>query len=77
MSEVFEETRKIIALATRANEADIKPEMHLKEVKADSLHWVQIIVKVEDLYDIEIDFEKMKTLGTIKDFVDYIESLKN
>jgi acyl carrier protein len=76
MSDTFEQARKIIALATRTNEADITPEMLLKDVKADSLHWVQIIVKVEETYDIEIDFEKMKTLGSIKDFVDYIDSLK-
>ena len=76
MSDTFEQARKIIALATRTNEADITPEMLLKDVKADSLHWVQIIVKVEEIYDIEIDFEKMKTLGSIKDFVDYIDSLK-
>lgn len=76
MSDTFEQARKIIALATRTSEADITPEMLLKDVKADSLHWVQIIVKVEETYDIEIDFEKMKTLGSIKDFVDYIDSLK-
>jgi acyl carrier protein len=76
MSDTFEQARKIIALATRTNEADITPEMLLKDVKADSLHWVQIIVKIEETYDIEIDFEKMKTLGSIKDFVDYIDSLK-
>jgi acyl carrier protein len=76
MSDTFEQARKIIALATRTNEADITPEMLLKDVKADSLHWVQIIVKVEETYDIEIDFEKMKTMGSIKDFVDYIDSLK-
>ena len=76
MSETFEQARKIIAQATRGAEADIKSEMLLKDVKADSLHWVQIIVRVEDMYDIEIDFEKMKTLTSIQDFVDYIDSLK-
>jgi acyl carrier protein len=76
MSDTFEQARKTIALATRTNEADITPEMLLKDVKADSLHWVQIIVKIEETYDIEIDFEKMKTLGSINDFVDYIDSLK-
>jgi acyl carrier protein len=76
MSDTFEQARKIIALATRTAEADIKPETLLKDIKADSLHWVQVIVKVEETYDIEIDFEKMKTLGSIQDFVDYIDSLK-
>lgn len=77
MSDTYEQARKVIAQATHTTEADIKPEMLLKDVKADSLHWVQIIVRVEDIYNIEIDFEKMKTLGTIQDFVDYIDSLKN
>ena len=48
----------------------------MKDIKADSLHWVQIIVGVENALDIEIDIdsERMQELTTIGDFVKYIEN---
>jgi acyl carrier protein len=72
---VTEELIRNIARVTRCNEADLSPETELKTIKADSLHWVQIIVGVENALDIEveIDKEKMSGLATIADFVKYIE----
>jgi acyl carrier protein len=72
---VFEEIRRIIARVARIGEADIKLETQLKDIKADSLHWVQIIVGAENAFNIEIDVEKIKTFQTIGDFVKYIESI--
>jgi len=46
----------------------------LKDVKADSLDWVQIIVGVETALDIEVDMERMKEMVTIENFVSYIDS---
>jgi acyl carrier protein len=76
MSDVFEKTRGIIAQITHTSESAIQPETLLKEIKADSLHWLQIIVRAEEVLDIEIDFEKMKTFTSIKDIIDYIEGLE-
>ena len=64
-----------IARVTRCREQDLKAETRLKDVKADSLHWVQIIIGVESALNIEIDIDKerMAKLDTIADFVKYIE----
>jgi acyl carrier protein len=72
---VTEELIRNIARVTRCSEQELKPETELKTIKADSLHWVQIIVGVENALDIEIeiDREKMSALETIDDFVKYIE----
>jgi len=72
---VTEELIRNIARVTRCSEQELKPETELKTIKADSLHWVQIIVGVENALDIEIeiDKEKMSALATIGDFVKYIE----
>jgi len=72
---VFDELRKSIARVTRCSEQDITPQTALKDIKADSLHWVQIIVSVENALDIEVDIDKdsMQELTTIDDFVKYIE----
>ena len=72
----LEELRKNIARVTRCSEQEINPETALKDIKADSLHWVQIIVGVENALDIEIDMdrERMQEITTIGDFVTYIDS---
>ncbi|MGD9142769.1 MAG: acyl carrier protein [Dehalococcoidia bacterium] len=72
---VTEELIRNIARVTRCNEGDLSPETELKTIKADSLHWVQIIVGVENALDIEveIDKEKMSELATIADFAKYLE----
>ena len=75
---VTEELIRNIARVTRCSEPELKPETELKTIKADSLHWVQIIVGVENALDIEveIDKEKMSGLATIADFVKYIEQFR-
>ena len=72
---VTEELIRNIARLTRCSEQDLTPETDLKTIKADSLHWVQIIVGVENALDIEIDIdkEKMSRLANISDFAQYIE----
>ena len=72
----FDEVRRSIARVSRCGEQEINRETQLKDVKADSLHWVQIIVGVENALDIEIDIdqERMKNLATVEDFVKYIEN---
>ncbi len=75
---VFEEFRRSVARVTRTAEQDIKPETLLKDIKADSLHWVQIFVAVETALDVEIDVNQgtMKELKTVDDFVKYVEKAK-
>ena len=72
---VMQELIRNIARVTRTGEQNLKPETELKTLKADSLHWVQIIVGVENALDIEVDIdkEKMSKLNTIADFAGYVE----
>jgi acyl carrier protein len=72
----FEEVRKSIAMVTRCSEQAINPETALKDIKADSLHWVQIIVGIENALDIEIDIdqERLKSLATVQDLVKYVQN---
>ena len=69
----LDQLKKIIAKVTYGSEGDIAIGTPLKEIKADSLHWVQIIVAVEGAFDMEVDVDSMKKFVTIGDFVQYIE----
>ena len=71
----LEELQKVIAKITHCERESIGPDTELKDIDADSLHWVQIIVALENALDIEIDAEKMRDMTTIGDFVSYVDSL--
>ncbi len=71
----LDELKKVIAKVTRCSEDEISAETPLKDIKADSLHWVQIIVGMETALDIEIDIEKMKEMTKISDLIDHIDSI--
>ena len=73
----LEHLREIMNKVARLNGDEIGLDTALKDVKADSLHWLQIIIRVEGDFDIEIDFERMRELTTIGDFVGYIESCRS
>lgn len=72
----LEHLRAIMAKVARCNGDEIGPDTALKDVKADSLHWLQIIIRVEGDFNIEIDFERMREFTTIGDFVSYIDSCR-
>jgi len=71
----FEQVKGIISKTTHYNEQDMTLDTALADLKADSLHWVQIIVAVESTFDIEIDIEKMKEFVTVGDFVNHVEEM--
>ncbi len=71
----LEEVRGTIARIARCRPDEISPETALKDIKADSLHWVQIIVALENAYNIEIDIDRMQEFATVGDFIGYIEGL--
>ena len=52
----LETIKSVLARITHCNEDDVKAETLLKDIKADSLHWVQIIVGIESATNVEIDF---------------------
>jgi acyl carrier protein len=72
---VIDDLKKNIARVARIPEDSLKPETPLKDIKADSLHWVQVIVALETAYDIEVDIDKerMAGLATVADFAAYVE----
>ena len=69
----LEELSKIIAKVTHGSAEGITLDTALKDIKADSLHWVQIIIAVETAFNIEVDIDKMRGFTTIRDFVSYID----
>ncbi|NLG82681.1 MAG: acyl carrier protein [Bacilli bacterium] len=74
---VFEQVRDIVAEKLSLNPEDISLESDLqKDFNADSLDAVEIIMAVEDAFDIEVADDELMNIKTIKDIVDYIEKVR-
>ncbi|MFA5316611.1 MAG: acyl carrier protein [Dehalococcoidales bacterium] len=74
MSAVEEKVKEIIIKIVRKPELDFTPTTTFKDMEADSLDIVQILVALEDTYDIEIIDEDLQEIANMGDFVAYIES---
>ena len=70
----FERIRDIIADQLEVDPQDIKPETRLLEdLKADSLDVVELIMDLEQEFDLEIPDEMLSEIHTVQDIVTYVE----
>lgn len=67
----FEKLRKIIVSELGVEEAEVKPETTFEELGADSLDLTQIVVEVEDEFDIQVEeTDEFKTVGDVVKYID-------
>jgi acyl carrier protein len=71
---LFEEIREVICEQLGIEKEDVELETTFQELGADSLDLFQIVIELEEKYDIQI--EDVEGLKTIKDAVDYVEKNK-
>jgi len=72
---VFEELKKLIASDLGVDEKNIEMNSDLVEdLGADSLDAVELIMSIEDAFNIDIDDNDANTLKSVKDIVEYIEN---
>jgi acyl carrier protein len=73
MSEILEKVKKIIAEQLDVPEADIVPSASfVDDLGADSLDQVELIMAMEEEFNISIPDEDAEKITTVKDAVDYI-----
>ena len=71
---IFDKIKDIIIEQLQVDEADVTMDTNLmKDLSADSLDAVEIIMAIEDEYDIEIPDEDAERFQTIGDIVSYVE----
>ena len=70
----FEKIQKIIAEVLNLSEEEIRPDStFVDDLGADSLDVFQIIMGIEEEFDIEIDNEEAEKITTVQDAVDQIK----
>jgi acyl carrier protein len=73
--EVFEKVKNIVVEQLSVDENEIKPETSFTDdLGADSLDLVELIMALEEEFDLEISDEEAQKIKTIGEAVDYIES---
>lgn len=69
-----EKVVSMIAKNLDLNPADISPDAHLiKDLGADSLDVVELVMSFEDEFGIEVPDEDAEKIGTLSDILSYIE----
>ena len=74
---MFEELRAIVAENLGGEESELTMETSFREdLEADSLDLFEMVMAVEEKYDVEIPSEELENLNTIADVIKYIEAHK-
>ncbi len=66
----------IIAAKISIEPLTIKEESTLADLGADSLDLMEIIMKIEEQFGVEIDDEKAESLKNVKSVIDYVQELR-
>ena len=70
----FEIIKKIIAEQLKVDESIITMDTHLmKDLEADSIDAVEIIMAIEEKYNIEIPDEEAEKFQRVSDLVKFVE----
>lgn len=74
---IFEKVKEIIVSTLKVDSSKVTPEASLEhDLGADSLDAVEVVMALEDEFDIEIADDAAQSIKTVQDIVSYIESLK-
>ena len=70
----FDKVKEIISRELNIDPSKVTPEAHLeKDLGADSLDAVEVIMALEDEFDMSVDDDALQTIKTVQDLVEYIE----
>lgn len=77
MSEVADKVKAIVVEQLGVSADEVKPEASfVEDLGADSLDLTELIMAMEEAFDIEIDDEEAQKIVKVKDAIDYIEKHK-
>ncbi|TRM12366.1 acyl carrier protein [Lentibacillus cibarius] len=75
MADVFDKVKDIIVDKLEVEEAKVTMEASFKDdLEADSLDVVELVMELEDEFDMEIADEEAEKINTVGDAVNYINS---
>ncbi|MDD6056152.1 acyl carrier protein [Helicobacter sp. MIT 11-5569] len=74
---VFDDVKAVVVEQLNVNEGEVKPESKfVDDLGADSLDVVELVMALEEKFEIEIPDEEAEKIQTVGDVVAYIEKAK-
>ncbi len=71
----FERVRKVLVEQIDVSEDEVVPSASIvDDLKADSLDVVEIIMGLEEEFDIEIPDDEAEKIKTVQDIIDHVET---
>ena len=78
VNETLTEIQRIVSEQLGVDAAQVQPEASFtKELGADSLDVVELVMSIEDEFEIEIEDKAASQIATVQDALDYIEGRWN
>ena len=75
MSEIEQRVKKIVAEQLGASEADVKNESSfVDDLGADSLDTVELVMALEEEFEVEIPDEEAEKITTVQQAIDYVNA---
>lgn len=72
---MLEKIRKIIADQLSIDENIIQPKTSLvKDLEADSLDFVELVMAIEDAFDVKIEEDDTEKIATVQDIIDFLKA---
>ena len=72
--EIIEKVKQIISEQLGVEESEVTPSASfIDDLGADSLDTVELVMALEEAFDIEIPDEDAEKIRTVQDAIDYIE----
>ncbi len=76
--QIFEKVKGIVVEQLEVKEEQVTPEANFaNDLNADSLDTVELVMALEEEFDIEIPDEAAENIATVQAAVDYIEKAKS
>ena len=72
---IEERVKKIIVVQLGVKEEEVKPEASfIEDLGADSLDTVELVMALEEEFDIEIPDEEAEKITTVQSAIDYVQN---
>ncbi|HHU27791.1 TPA: acyl carrier protein [bacterium] len=71
----LEEFKKL--LSKKIGDVDIDENSNLRSLGVDSLDLVEIVLEIEDMYDVSFENDELNSFKTVKDVIVAIEKRKS
>lgn len=75
--EIYNKIVKILSDQMNIESDVLSPESSLEIIGVDSLDRVEIVMKIEDEFNIKVDDNKAMQIATVSELINYIQTLVN